>query len=97
MDFPLAYLDAARPSAVRTSTFRVFLGGHFASPVRLNHPAQQLTDFVGRDFDLIIVRRSRPLLEGLDLGGHISRLIEDLGEFLFELCLFRVHARYPEF
>ena len=96
MDFPLAYLNAARPAAVGTSTFRIFPGGHFASPVRLNHSAQPLTDFVGRDFDLVIVRRPRPLLDGLDLGGHISRLIEDFGEFLFEICMFRVHAMHPE-
>jgi hypothetical protein len=97
MNFPLVYLDATTLSAVGTSTFRVFLGGHFAAPVRLNHPAQPLTDFVSRNFDLVVVRRPRPLLDGLDLGRDISRLIEDFGEFFFELCLFRVHAMLPEF
>jgi len=73
----------------------VLLGGQFADPARLNHAAQPLANFMGRDFDLVIVRHRRALLDGLDLAGNICCLLEDSGEFLFEFRLFRIHAILP--
>ena len=96
MNFPLAYLHATSLSTVGTITFGALPGCHFAGPVRLNHAAQPLANFVGRDLDLVVVRRRRPLLHGLDLAGNVSCLFEDFGEFFFEFCLFRVHAILPE-
>ncbi len=96
MNFPLAYLHATRSSTVGTITFAALLGCHFAGPARLNHAAQSLTNFVGRDFDLVVVRRRRPLFDGLNLAGNVSCLLEDFGKFFFEFCLFRVHAILPE-
>jgi hypothetical protein len=55
-----------------------------------------MANFVGRDFDLVVVRCRRPLLDGLNLAGNISSLLEDFGEFFFQFCLFRVHAILPE-
>jgi hypothetical protein len=95
LNFPLAYLDGTRQPALGTITFGALLGCHFAGPTRLNHAAQSLADFVGRDLNLVVVRRPRPLLDGLDLGGDVRCLLEDSGEFLFEFCLFRVHAILP--
>jgi hypothetical protein len=96
LNFPLAHLHGTRSSTAGTITFSALLGCHFAGPIRLNHAAQSLAHFVGRDLNLVVVRRPRPLLDGLDLGGNISRLFEDFAEFFFEFCLFRVHAILPE-
>lgn len=47
---------------------------------------------MGGNFDLVVVRRPRPLLDRLDLARNVRRLLEDSGQFFFEFCLFRVHA-----
>ncbi len=96
LNFPLAYLDATRSPTVGTIAFGLLPGCHFAGSACLNHATQLLSHFVGRDFDLVVMRRLRPLLDGLDFAGDICRLFEDLGKFLFEFCLFRVHAILPE-
>ena len=96
LNFPPAYLDGTRHSALGTITFGALLGCHFAGTTRLNHAAQSLADFVRRDLDLVVVRRPRPLLDGLNFASNVSCLLEDFGEFLFEFFLFRVHAILPE-
>ena len=96
LNLPLAYLGATRPPTIGTITFGLLPSRHFAGSACLNHATQSLADFVGRDFDLVVMRRLRPLLDGLDFAGNVCRLFEDFGEFLFEFCLFRVHAILPE-
>ena len=96
MNFPPIYLDATRPPTVGAVDFGSLLGGHIASSAGLDHAAESLSDFVGGDFDLIVVRRGGPLLDGLDLTGDIRCLFEDFDEFFLESCLFRVHAILPE-
>lgn len=96
MNFPPAYLHLTGLPTVGTIAFGALLGCHVASPARLNHAAQSLANFVGRDFDSVVVRRPRALLDGLKLAGNISRLLENSGEFFFQYCLFRVHAILPE-
>jgi len=95
MNFPPAYLDGARQPALGTIAFGTLLGCHFAGPTRLNHAAQSLAGFVGRDLDLIVMWGPCPLLDGLDLGSDIGCLFENPVEFLSEFCLFRVHAILP--
>lgn len=96
MNFPLAYLHLTGLSTVGTIAFEALPGCHIAGPVRLNHTAQSLANFMSRDFDLVVVRRPRALFDGLKLAGNISRLLENFGEFFFQCRLFRVHAILPE-
>jgi hypothetical protein len=84
MNFPLVDLDAARSSTGGTIAFGALPSCHFAGPTRLNHATESLANFMRGDFDLIVVRRPRTLLGGLDLAGYISRLFENFGKFLFE-------------
>ena len=77
MNFPPIYLGAARSPTVGTIAFGALLGCHFASPIRLNHPAQSLAYFMGGYFDLVVVWRPRTLLDGLDLTRNVSCLLEN--------------------
>jgi len=92
MHFPPVYLHRTGSPTVGTITLGLLPGCHFANPARLNHAAQLLANFVGRDFDLVVVRRPRALLDRLNLAGNVRCLLENSGEFFFEHCLFRVHA-----
>lgn len=92
MNLPLVDLDAARSSTVGTINFGRLIGCHFAGPVRLNQAAKSLANVVGGQFDLIIMRRPRSLLDGLDLAGDFGCPFENFHQISFESCLFRVHA-----
>lgn len=73
--------DALSPAG-RTSDVRQAGRGDLARPLDLNHPAEPLSQSVGRQFDLIVVRRPRPLLQRLYLGRHCGSLSEQILELL---------------
>jgi hypothetical protein len=68
------------------------LQSHIGGPSGLNHLAQSLANFVGRDLNLIEMGRAGALLSGLDLGGHASGLLQQIGKFFIQQVLFRIHA-----
>jgi hypothetical protein len=92
VDLPLGRFHAAVLAAVGTPDLWGMLQSHIGGSGGLNHLAQSLPNFVGRDLDLIEVRRSRALLSGLNLGGHVSGLLQQIGEFSVQLVLIRIHA-----
>jgi hypothetical protein len=92
MDLAAFGLDIAVLPAVGTLDSDVLFGSHLAGSRRLNQPAQALANFVSRHLDLVVVRRPRPLLSRLQLGGDLGGLFQQIGEFLFQLSLLRVHA-----
>lgn len=96
MHFPFVDLHRTRLSTLWTSAIGRLVGGHFASAIRLHHPAEPLANLVRWALDLIVMRRSRPLLLSLNLAGKVSRLLKNFFEFYFEFRLFRVHATLPE-
>jgi hypothetical protein len=96
VNLPLFDPDVASLLAVGASDFGRLLSRHFAGPVRLNHAAKSLANFMRRAFDLVVMRRPRPLLDGLDLAGNIGCPFENFRQISFESCLFRVHAIPPE-
>ena len=95
MNFPLVRLDTARSTTGRTIAFGMLLSCHLAGPARLNQAAQSLANFVGGEFDLVVVRCPRTLLDSLDLAGNVRCLFENFSKFLFQFCLLRVHAILP--
>ena len=92
MNLPLADLHRASSPAVRASGLNLLLGRDLPRPRRLNQAAQTLACLVGGHFNLIVMRRPRPLLDSLQLTGDIGRLLENLRKFSFQRGLFRVHA-----
>ncbi len=85
-------LDGARLPAVGTLDRRRLIGGDVARSCGLNHLTQPLLRFVGGNLDLIVMRRPRPLLDGLNLASHVGGPFENFGEFLFEFDQFRIQA-----
>ena len=79
-------------ATLRTLCFGRVCGRNFTRSILLNHPTQSLTDFVSRDFDLIIMRRPRSLVERLQLTGNSRCMAKNSGEFVFEFLSFRIHA-----
>ena len=96
MDLAAFGLHAAVLPALGTLDLGLLLGSHLAGSRRLNQPAQTLANFVSRHLDLVVVRRPRPLLGGLQLSGDLGSLFQQNGEFLFLMSLLRVHAILPK-
>jgi hypothetical protein len=92
MDLPLGGFHAAILAAVGTVHSPGLLQSHIGGSGGLDHLAQSLANFVGRDLDLIEMRRAGALLLGLDLGGHVGGLLQQINKFFIQQLLFRVHA-----
>jgi hypothetical protein len=92
VDLPPGRFDATGLAAVGTlhlpGVFQSYIGG----PCGLNHLAQTLANFVGGNLDLIEMGRPGALLLGLDLGRHVSGLLQQIGEFSIQQVLIRIHA-----
>ncbi len=83
MDLATFRLDATRRPAVGTLNMNVLIGSDVTSSSGLNHPTEMLTDFMSRNFDLVVVRRPWTLLGSLQLGSDLRGLLQQIGEFLF--------------
>ena len=68
------------------------LDRNVARPNVLHHPTQPLTNLVRRRFNLIIVRRSAPLLQLLQATRHLGRPLQKFRQLLLQCDLLRVHA-----
>jgi len=97
MDFPLVDLHVTRLSTVGAIAFGLLPSSHFAGPACLNQATESLANFMGRYFDLVVVRRHRPLLESLNPAGNLRSLLKNFAKFFFQFHLFRVHAILLEY
>jgi hypothetical protein len=84
MNDPLGDLAAARSTALGTGDFADLPGRHVACLLLLNQSTELLADFVGGNFDLVVMGDPRPLFDGLNLAGDIRRLLQTFRKFLFE-------------
>lgn len=85
-------LDPALLLAVRTIHPAKFPERHLASPLFLDRPAELLAQVMSRDFDLVKMGHSIPLIQRLDLSCRLGRFLQLNFELFFELSSFRVHA-----
>ncbi|MFG0291420.1 MAG: hypothetical protein ACF8CQ_24865 [Rhodopirellula sp. JB044] len=92
VDLPPGRFDAALLATVRTLHLPSLLESHIGGPCGLNHLAQSLANFVGGNLDLIEMGRPDTLFFCLDLGGHLSGLLQQIGKFFIQQVLIRIHA-----
>jgi hypothetical protein len=79
-------------ATVRTRGFPGMLDRNVARPGPLHHPTQPLTDLVCGRFNLIIVRRSAPLLQLLQPTRHLRRPLQKFRQLRLQCHPLRVHA-----
>lgn len=72
------------------------LDRNVARPGLLHHPTQPLPHLVCGRFNLIIVRRSAPLLQLLQPTRHLRRPLQKFRQLRLECHLLRVHANLLE-
>ena len=89
-------LGAAGLSAVGAIHLERLIAGDVVGPGRLNHPAKLLSDLVRGNLDLVVVRCPGALFGGLDLRGDLGGLLQQIGKFLIQKSLLRVHANLRE-
>lgn len=92
MDFSGLSLHAAQPPTIRTARVRQSRRRHFPRPLVLNHPAKSLTNLVGRQLDLIIVRRPAPLIDPLQFRSRRRCLAQQILQFFLQTVPLHIHA-----
>ncbi|WP_253155889.1 hypothetical protein [Stieleria tagensis] len=92
VDLPPRRFYPALLAAIGTLDSLALFQRHIGRPGGLDHLTQTLAHFVRRDLDLIEMGRPRTLLLSLHLGGHLSGLLQQIGEFFIQLILIRIHA-----